>query len=206
MQNTRLNDTQGFSLIEILIALVIIGVMSGLAIMSFGDNKEEALEKEARKLYMLLKQSQDETLLQQFSMGLRMEEDHYVFYVYNRDEGQWALMEDSRMFSEKRIPETFEVKLIVDGNTLFGEDEEDEVDIFDEDVDIFDKKEKELEPPQIFILSSGEMNDFKIALGWTDKHPTYYLIQGNMLGDIELVGPLAGDLNIEVDDEFLQAS
>ena len=87
--------------------------------------------------------------------------------------------------------------------TLFSEDEDD-VDIFEEDVDIFeDGDQPKVEPPQIYILSSGEMNDFHIAIGWTDEDPRYFLITGTMLGEVQLDGPMTGNLRDEVNSDDL---
>lgn len=194
---------QGFSLIEILIALVVGALIISLATLSFGDKRKEELEKHSMRLYALFKQAQDETLLRGIDIGLRIEENKYWFYTYDVENEKWLPITDDEFFTEKTIPEMLEMKVVVDGSTLFS-DEEDEVDIFERDVNIFEEEEEEeeeVEPPQIYILSSGEMNDFKVALGWTGDEPRYYLISGTMLGDISMDGPLSGNLRHEVTDE-----
>ncbi len=191
---------RGFSLIEILIALVVGAVLVSLTAIAFGDKRKEQLEKQSQKLYGLIKLAQDETLLRGIDLGIRIEPKRYLFYVYDAENDKWLPINDDDFFSEKEIPEDLEVKIVVDGNTLFAEDED--VDIFEEDVNIFEEEnEVEVEPPQIYILSSGEMNDFKIALGWVDEDPRYYLITGTMLGDVTLDGPMSGDLRVEVEDD-----
>lgn len=196
-----LNNPKGFSLIEILIALVVGALIISLATLSFGDKRKEELEKQSMRLYALLKQAQDETLLRGIDIGIRVEENKYWFYTYDVENDKWLPINDDEFFTEKTIPESLEIKVVVDGSTLFAEDEDD-VDIFERDVNIFeDEDEEQIEPPQIYILSSGEMNDFKIALGWTEDEPRYYLISGTMLGDIAMEGPLSGNLRHEVTDE-----
>ena len=199
-----IRKASGFSLLEILIALVIGAILVSFSVMAFGDNKGSDLEKQATRLYALFKQAQDETLLRSIDLGVRIEKDHYLFYLFNYEDEKWLPLEGDDFFTKKEIPESLEVKLVVDGNTLFGGDEDEEVDIFEDDVDIFEDGQPKIEPPQIFILSSGEMNNFKVAIGWTDDDPRYFLISGNMIGTIEIEGPLYGDLRVEVsDDEFL---
>ncbi len=192
--------SSAFSLIEILIALVISALLISIATLAFADKRKEELEKQSTRLYALLKQAQDETLLRNIDIGIRIEENKYLFYLYDAQNEKWLPLTNEEFFREREIPETLEVKLVVDGNTLFGADESDEIDIFEDDVNIFEEEEEQIEPPQIYILSSGEMNEFKIALGWTDDEPTYYLIQGTMIGDISFEGPLSGDLRTEVED------
>ncbi len=187
----------GFSLFELLIALVIAALLISLSALTFGDKRKDELETQSLRIYALLQQVKDETVLRGIDLGLRVEPTGYRFYSYNPQDNKWLPITDHDFFKEREIPNTLELKLVVDGNTLFAENEDD-VDIFEEDVDIFEDNEKPPEPPQIFILSSGEMNDFKIALGWTDEDPLYYVISGNQLGDIMIDGPLAGNLQIEV--------
>jgi general secretion pathway protein H len=190
----------GFSLIEILIALVVGALIIALATLSFGDKRKEELEKQSLRLYALLRQAQDETVLRGIDIGLRIEDNKYWFYTYDLENEKWLPITDDAFFTEKVIPDMLELKVVVDGSTLFSE-EEDEVDIFEQDVNIFEEEEEQIEPPQIYILSSGEMNEFKVAIGWTDDDPRYYLIAGTMLGDITIDGPLSGNLRHEVTDE-----
>ncbi|NVJ49201.1 MAG: type II secretion system minor pseudopilin GspH [Gammaproteobacteria bacterium] len=194
----------GFSLLEILIALVIAGVLVSIAVINFGDDRDSELETSAKRFYALVKQAQDETLLRGIDLGIRVEDQRYWFYLFDAENEKWLPIQDDEFFTEKEIPESLELKLVVDGSTLFAEDEDD-VEIFERDVNIFeDEDEVEIEPPQIYILSSGEMNDFKFALGWVDQEPTYYLVTGTMLGDVKIEGPMNGNLRTEVkDDEFL---
>ncbi|MCO7225200.1 Tfp pilus assembly protein FimT/FimU [Pleionea sp. CnH1-48] len=194
-------NAAGFSLIEILIALVIGALLVSFSVQVFGDKRKDELEKQSQRLYALLRQAQDESLLRSLDIGIRIDEEFYQFYLYDGEE--WLPLEGDKFFVKREFPEFLEVKLVVDGNTLFGEDDEDNVDIFEEEVDIFEGDEPKIEPPQIYILSSGEMNDFKVALGWTDDEPTYYLISGTMIGDMDIEGPLSGDLRIEVNDDAL---
>jgi len=202
-RNMRL-DSRGFSLIEILIALVIAGVLVSIAAINFGDNRKSDLETNAKRFYALVKQAQDETLLRGIDIGIRVEEQKYWFYLFDPENEKWLPIEDDEFFTEKEIPETLEVKLLVDGSTLFSQDEDD-VDIFEKDVNIFEEEdEKPIEPPQIFILSSGEMNDFKFAIGWVDDDPQYYVVTGTMLGEIQLSDAMSGNLREEVkEDDFL---
>ncbi|WP_144392278.1 type II secretion system minor pseudopilin GspH [Pleionea sediminis] len=198
-----LKRKNGFTLIEILIGLVVVALLASLSVVAFSDKRKEELEEQSYRLYALLSQVKDETLLRGIDIGLRLEEQKYLFYVYDLENEKWLPLTDDELFREREIPEILELKVVVDGNTIFSEDDAEDVDIFEKDVDIFEEEEEKIEPPQIYVLSSGEMNDFKIALGWIDEDPKYYLISGNVLGELELEGPLSGNMRDEVNDNSL---
>ncbi|MEE4245253.1 MAG: type II secretion system minor pseudopilin GspH [Kangiellaceae bacterium] len=199
-------DYAGFSLIELMIALVVVAVIVAMASLTLTDKRQQELNIQAKRLYALLKQAQDETVLRGVDIGLRVERDKYLFYLYDTNTERWLPITDDELFTERAIPEILDIKLSVDGNSLFSTDTEEDIDIFEEDVDIFEDEEQKIEPPQIYILSSGEMSSFKIAIGWigdTNEDSRYYLLEGTLLGDISMTGPMDGDLRDEVYDDAI---
>lgn len=197
--NNVRSAVNGFSLIEILIALVIGALLVGMSTLAFGDKRQQVLEEQSQRFYLLLQQAKDESMLRGIDIGIRVEPDHYLFYSLDQETEKWLPITDDDFFTKKDIPEELEIKLVVEGSTLFAEDDDD-VDIFDEDVDIFEEEEDQIEPPQLYVLSSGEMSEFKFAIGWIDDEPRYYVVSGNLLGDLEFEGPLSGNLRVEVAD------
>lgn len=60
------------------------------------------------------------------------------------------------------------------------------------------KKTKSL-LPQVFLLSSGEVNPFTLTIGSTAEPAIFYRLRGKFDGSVLLEGPLEGDLIAEMD-------
>ena len=56
-------STAGFTLIEVLVVLVLIGVIAGLATLSLGNGAERELRKESDRLAAVLRLARDELLI-----------------------------------------------------------------------------------------------------------------------------------------------
>ncbi len=68
-------SSAGFTLIEILVVLIVVGLLAALAVISIGDGgRQRELEKEAAA-----RANQE--------LGLLIEEDRYQFVVYNDENG-----------------------------------------------------------------------------------------------------------------------
>ena len=64
----------GFTLIEVLVVLVLIGVIAGLATLSLGNGAERELRKESDRLAAVLRLARDELLISggnERALGLR---------------------------------------------------------------------------------------------------------------------------------------
>ena len=81
---TNAGRRSGFSLIEILVVIVIIGIVSSVALLSLGllgDDRE--LQTEARRLISLVEVAQDEAVMQGRELGLEFMAHSYRFVEYD---------------------------------------------------------------------------------------------------------------------------
>jgi hypothetical protein len=53
--------------------------------------------------------------------------------------------------------------------------------------------------PQVFLLSSGEVNPFTLTIGSTNEPAMFYRLRGKFDGSIHLEGPIEGDLIADMD-------
>ena len=53
--------------------------------------------------------------------------------------------------------------------------------------------------PQVFLLSSGEVNPFTLTIGSSEGPALFYRIRGKFDGSIKIEGPIEGDLIAEMD-------
>ncbi|MCP3673797.1 MAG: hypothetical protein GY829_04920, partial [Gammaproteobacteria bacterium] len=74
-----------------------------------------------------------------------------------------------------------------DFNKLFRDKEE-----FDEtDVDVENEEDEAALAlrPQIYLMSSGEVNPFTLVIGFEDDNPVYYQLEATFDGKVSLDGP-----------------
>lgn len=126
-----------------------------------------------------------------------------------RNRIEWVRIEDIPGLAEHEFPEGLDINLSIDGENVFATSE-DEVEIFEEDIDIFDDEDEEekIDPPQIYFLSSGEQNQFSIAIAIADdqqrdrKERTFFRVRGFLTGNLEYEGPLEGNLFQDIDRDY----
>lgn len=188
------NRVNGFSLLELIIVLVIMGVLIAAVTLSISDTREDKLRLEARRLAARLTLAVDEAILSNQDYGLEVETDRYRFLVL--DDQTWIEVssEEEKHLLEQTLPEGMELQLQVEGlfaqfqtqddglNKMFKEYEEGSEDN-SEDV-------ARLLRPQIYLMSSGELNPFSLLIGFDDENPVFYQLEGTYDGDIVLQGPI----------------
>ena len=122
---------------------------------------------------------------------------------------RWEAIEDIPGLGEHEFPEGLDISLSIDGENVFSSSEN-EIEIFEQDIDIFDDEDnkKKVKPPQIYFLSSGEQNQFSIAIAIVEEQQrnrdekTFFRVRGFLTGNLEYEGPLEGDLFKDVDREY----
>ncbi len=160
---------RGFTLLEIMVVLVIIGIFVSLATLSLrGPDRAGFLEEEAHRLNALIGMAAEEAVMQYQEIVLDLKPHSYEFMVLK--EGQRLPFEGDEMFRLRELPEDIELNAIVEGETMQS---------------LFYEGEK---TSQILLLSSGEMSPFEITLQLRDG-PAFRL-EGSLTGNLALEGPL----------------
>ena len=164
---------RGFTLLEIIVVVVIIGVLASLMTFSLGGNSRvNALEDEARRLTALVELAGQEAVMQSRELLLEVSPSGYGFAVL---EGEvWQPLEGDEVLRRREMPEDIRLTALVDGVDLSGEAEEGE-------------SGESLDTARVFILSSGEMSTFEITLRLFGG-PAFRL-DGGPTGTLELQGP-----------------
>ncbi|WP_046560464.1 type II secretion system minor pseudopilin GspH [Kangiella geojedonensis] len=200
---------KGFTLVEILIALMIAAMMISVATIALNDNERAELKTKSRQLYGLLQVAQEESIIRGIELGVQIESDGYSFMIYNG--GKWQPLEDHRLLKAIELEEPIRIAVNLEGQDALLENEQPE----DEEApsrdggsgdssEQEDRKSKS-KTPQIYMLSSGEMNEFVVTVGLDRDEPLFYRIRGNYVGDIELSNAIEGhyshDWDKDLDDE-----
>jgi general secretion pathway protein H len=159
---------RGFTLLELLVVLMIIGIIVSMATLSVGGNETRTLRDEAQRLSALLELASQQSMLKGVELALRFEDNGYSFFFFDGE--KWQPLEDDGPLRERELPQEISVSASIEG-------EETKQDLFGED-----------QPSQIWILSSGEMSPFVITLK-LENGPSYQL-SGDLLGALKLEGPV----------------
>ncbi|MCG7897354.1 MAG: type II secretion system minor pseudopilin GspH [Candidatus Thiodiazotropha lotti] len=152
----------GFTLIEVMVVVVIIGILINYVAISFGRNAPgDQLRDEAQRLNSLLKLASEEALLRSTLIGVDITEESYGFLSLN--EGEWEVVSDN-LFRERQLPPGVEISVAT--ALPEGDDEEKRT-------------------PEIILLNSGEMTTFELKVS-SEQVDSYYRLTGNELGELSL--------------------
>lgn len=164
---------RGFSLLELLVVVTIIGIMAGAAVLSMGIlGSDREIEREALRLSSLVELLREEALMQGRDFGVLFAEGGYRFYIYDHAGSAWLEPENDRLLRERALPEELLLALIMEGRELTL-------------ARLFDAGVLENPRPQVMIFSSGEITPFEAAIR-RDGSTARFVIEAQINGQVEV--------------------
>jgi general secretion pathway protein H len=159
----------GFTLLEIMVVLVLIGIIFSFAVLSVSRNdQDEAMKRETHRLATLIDMANDEAVIRGQEFAIHFTEHGYAFLVL-QIEG-WQELQDDRLLKSYKLPEGISVRIEVEGEPPgLGQP---------------DKKAEDTRTPQVYILSSGEMTPFSATFQAEQSRIRYHLT-ATMLGKLD---------------------
>ena len=147
----------GFTLIELLVVVTIFAVIAGFTTLAVRKDPHRVLENTAKRFASQFTLISEEAALHGIDYGLRVDEGSYSYLQW--EQYQWRVPQDEYFAHEILISQEIEIDLILDESTnLELVSDEDSSNEFEPE----DPIDKDFKPPQILILSSGEISPFKI--------------------------------------------
>ncbi|MGD8998848.1 MAG: type II secretion system minor pseudopilin GspH [Granulosicoccaceae bacterium] len=166
----RLPRQAGFTLIELLVVLVIIGIISGFAVLSVGlDSEADRAEVEARRLVALMQLASDEAVLGANPLALQVDPHAYRFLSLH--DQQWHLIENDAVLRERELPQGTQLEVDIEGKQI-----------------VVGKNQASA---RIVFLASGEISPFEMVLRTRDDRHRFRL-RGELQGRIEYLGEQDG--------------
>ena len=91
--------TRGFTLIELMVVLVIIGITLGMVALNAIPSQQQSLQKEAQRIALLLQLARDEAIVRNRQVAFEADPERYRFLV--RNERQWEAVTRDDMLRER---------------------------------------------------------------------------------------------------------
>ncbi|MGH8267182.1 MAG: type II secretion system minor pseudopilin GspH [Steroidobacteraceae bacterium] len=141
--------TAGFTLIEILVVVLIIGVVSAGMLLSVSlTGRDRDLERESERLLTLMNYAREQAELQTREYGILFQEDGYEFLAYDVYRGAWRDVFEDDALGARQLPDGLDVKLSVEARPV----------VLRRPQNAQDKT------PQVMIFSDGDLTTFAASL------------------------------------------
>ncbi len=167
----RLNpspDKNGFTLIEILVALVIISIVLSVALVKFDlNNPEKKLRQEAGRLTRIMELAEQQAIFQSVELGILFNSDGYEVYQYTRN--KWKPSSDS-LLGKHTLPDNIELVLDIEGSQSYPKTSPAINNV-----------------PQIVFYSSGESTPFEVTVKQASGNRLFFIISNLKTGKLEIL-------------------
>lgn len=163
---------RGFTLIEVMVVVVLIGLMASLVQFNFsGNNPADKLKHESARFAAIFEVAAEYGMLNNVELGLVVKKNTYQFLGY--DGTRWAEIPQQDWQTNVTVAEgvalsieldelPIEEPLLFDADTFKEKDEQ--------DFTLLSKEEQEQKIiPQVYILSGGDLSPFSVIFRLTEE-------------------------------------
>lgn len=165
----------GFTLIELMVVVVIIGVVIAGTLLSLGSTgRDSQLEQERDRLAALIEYVRERAALQTVEYGLRCENGGYRFVMYDARAAAWRDDPLDETLRPRTLPAGLEIALSVEDRAI----------VLPARADSKLKAPVDL-TPQVMLFSSGELTSFKLQLARAGTGRST-LLTGTVAGKLEV--------------------
>ena len=187
----------GFTLIEVMVVIVLIGLMASAVQFTFnGNDPDKVLDKESQRFSAIFNTAAEYSMLNNIELGLMVEDNTYQFLAFDGE--AWVRTSDTPFLAPYTLPETVTIVLTLDDlpldeppliNVLHEENEASELEFSGSELD-----EEEKLIPQVYILSGGDLTPFTLRFQLTDRFDAdsyiSYVVSGLYETPLTIEGPL----------------
>jgi general secretion pathway protein H len=186
---------RAFTLIEILVVLVIVGILTAVAFLSFGilgDN--DSMDREVRRLSSLIELVSDEATTQGRDYGLEFMTGGYRFVEYDPLLNQWFEVIGDDFLEQRQLDEGVEFELFLEERRVLLHSEAQETEREDDEEER-QTPQRDLTDdylPHVLIMSSGDVTPFELRF-----------LRNVDRSEITLEMTLVGEMEIRSDEDPL---
>jgi general secretion pathway protein H len=194
---------RGFTLIEILVVVIIIGIIASMAVLSVNVlGRDTQAEDEARRLWAILRQTREEAELLGLNIGVYLATEEYEFLRFDVLNQRWNPIGDDRLYATRTLPEGLRYRLWLDGREVVmkpqlperggeepepGEEEKEQANLPSalRTIDRTEPPSSQSNPPQIVVLSSGDVMPFELHIE-REREPALWRIVATPDNDLRV--------------------
>ncbi len=111
--------SRGFTLIEIMVVVVIIGIISAGVLLSVNlTGRDRELEKETDRLLTLVNYAREQAEMQTRDYGIVVRSDGYQFVAYDTRRAVWREVYEDDALHLRKLPDGLDFKLMVDARPV----------------------------------------------------------------------------------------
>lgn len=151
------NRQQGFTLIEVLLVVLLIGIVSGIVLLAATPNDSSRLvASESERLAEILTLAAEQAINDNRQLGLMLDDKGYRFVSFDDKTRQWLAVPDS-LFAPYELPSNISIHVLKDDNSkLLALNPQDKT------------SDKQVLTPQVLFLSSGETSAVELEISAQD--------------------------------------
>ena len=144
---------RGFTLIEVLVVVVIIGIITAGILLSVNvTGRDRELERESDRLLALFTYAREQAEMQTREYGIMFQDDGYEFLTYDTRRAGWRSVFEDDALKARKLPDGLGFKLTVEARPV----------VLTRPKDAKDKT------PQVMIFSNGDLTTFAATLARED--------------------------------------
>lgn len=189
--HSRRPGSRGFTLIEVLVVVVIVGVISSVVLLSAGlIGTDRELQKDTRRMSSLIELAADEAVLQGRDLGLEILRNGYRFVEFDPYLDQWHEVAGDELLRPRELADDHRFELYIEDRAVTLNETAAETAV-DED--------RQASPntanyaPHVLIMSSGQLTPADLLI-----------VRDRDRSSMQLTIDAAGEIKVgsEDDDEF----
>jgi type II secretion system protein H len=151
--------SKGFTLIEVAVVMLVIVIVLGIVSVNLEPDRETPVRDEARRMVLLLKTAQQESILQGKILAVAIERQGYYFLMLN-DNNEFRPMDGDEVLRARPLPSGIVISMV--------------------DIDGMPDTE-ETETPRLILLPTGELSPFTVIFSRGDVR---WRVEGALTGEI----------------------